>query len=63
MFEKDAVKRKKSIIAPIQPGTCNHPIYAQMLTVVCQAIRIFFSLLICDRICEKGSFTHPINQV
>jgi len=28
MFEKDAGRRKKSMIALRQPRTCSHPIYA-----------------------------------
>jgi len=31
MFEKVAEKRKKSMIAPRQPQTCSHPIYARTL--------------------------------
>jgi len=45
LTEKHAWKRcrkeKKSMIAPRQPQTCSHPIYARMLTGVCQAIRMF----------------------
>ena len=34
-------EKKQTIIAPRQPQTCSHPIYTQMLTEICQAIRMF----------------------
>ena len=40
MFEK-LQTGEKIHDAPVQPRTCSHPIYARMLTGVCQAIRIF----------------------
>ena len=41
MLKKMQEGEKKFMIVPRQPQTCSHPIYAQTLTGVFQAIRMF----------------------